>query len=96
MGGIYHALIHGGLTFFVTVWYVSPALALWGAFMDAFVHYHLDFVKASISKDPEISEVTEDKLVIKSQLYFDLLGFDQFCHHVTYFLLALAMAGAFK
>jgi len=75
-GGILHAALHGIGTWCCFVWY-APMAALYLSFLDAVIHYHIDWAKmnlnASMGWKPDNSEY-----------FWWLLGADQFLHALTY------------
>jgi len=84
-GGIAHAKLHGLLTFFV-LWPLGvPAIfAIMLSALDAFIHYHVDYVKSNWMKKHNPSP--------NSQPYWAAHGIDQFLHFMTYILLIVLLS----
>jgi hypothetical protein len=73
-GGMTHALLHGLLTFFVLIGFARPEDAVTLAFIDAFVHYHIDWAKTNLSQS----------LTINDHQFWIWFGLDQTLHYLTY------------
>lgn len=73
-GGITHALLHGALTFFVLIGFVSPQDAVTLALLDSAVHYHVDWAKTNLSRG----------LTIEDHRFWVWFGLDQALHYLTY------------
>jgi hypothetical protein len=74
-GGCHHALMHAAGTFIVLcIGIYSIAWAVVFAFVDGFVHYHIDWVKTNVSQGlkPDQNE------------FWFWLGLDQTLHYLTY------------
>jgi hypothetical protein len=83
LGGILHAFLQGLGTFLalsaVLGWkgtlMVEAFLML--AFLDGFVHYHVDWAKMNLNTYWKLGPTT-------SEQFWWLLGFDQYLHYLTY------------
>jgi len=73
-GGAHHALLHGILTFFVVIGFVSAEDAATLALIDAVVHYHIDWAKTNLSRG----------LSIQDHRFWIWFGLDQTLHYLTY------------
>lgn len=74
-GGRHHALVHTAGTFLVlAVGIPSIEWAVIFAFVDGFVHYHIDWVKTNVARglSPDQNE------------YWFWFGLDQTLHYLTY------------
>lgn len=78
-GGILHAGLHGIGTY-VCFALLFPAHAILLAYLDAVVHYHIDWAKMSINKKYGLGPNTHAS-------YWVLLGLDQYLHALTYIAL---------
>lgn len=82
-GGIAHAAIHGIGTFLVVLTFLSGTLPIHvliflGVF-DAFLHYHIDWLKMSLNRRLALS--------YNNRLYWVFLGADQLLHWLGYILI---------
>jgi hypothetical protein len=75
-GGILHAGLHGIGTYVCLFWY-APVAAVYLAFADMFIHYHIDWAKMNINSKMGWGPNTHDE-------FWWLLGLDQFLHYLTY------------
>jgi hypothetical protein len=74
-GGRHHALIHTAGTFLVlAVTIFSIEVAVFLAFLDGLVHYHIDWAKTNLSR----------KYTPADQEFWLWLGADQGLHYLTY------------
>ena len=74
-GGLHHACWHGILTAFILYPIIGNVMVvLQIGFIDALIHYHIDWAKTNISKQytPENKE------------FWFWLGVDQMLHYLTY------------
>jgi hypothetical protein len=78
-GGLSHAETHGVLTWVVLAPFIGWILALGLAFLDTFMHYHIDYVKSNYS----IRNPTSPS----EQKYWIVHGIDQLLHILTYVLI---------
>lgn len=76
-GGLSHSGLHGLGTFFVMVFFVGPQLAVNLAFLDGFIHYHIDWAKVNINNKFHLKPSNSEK-------FWWLLGLDQYLHSLTY------------
>ena len=76
-GGRHHALVHTAGTFLVLVWMGYVDLAVYLAFLDGVIHYHIDWAKMNATQN----------LTPKDPAFWSWLGFDQALHQLTYLLL---------
>ena len=87
-GGIEHAGIHAVFTFFIFAFF---GYDLWSVLLatvlDGVIHYHVDWYKMKIDKEKQLSILTENGRLIKSEWYYRWLGNDQYAHAVTYLIL---------
>jgi hypothetical protein len=79
-GGLLHASIHALGTVLVFAFFAPLAVALKLAAIDAFIHYHIDWLKNRCNKRCNYNATSGDGFWI-------LLGLDQFAHQLTYVLL---------
>lgn len=75
MGGIHHSAFHGLFTLFILMFF-APQYAIWLAFVDFVVHYHVDWAKMNINR---IKGYTP-----KDDGFWLWLGIDQLAHSLTY------------
>ena len=84
-GGILHASLHG-LTTMLCFWWYAPMACIYLGFIDAFIHYHIDWAKMNINARMGWGPNTHEQ-------FWWLLGLDQFLHAITYIgLIALVTA----
>ena len=88
-GGILHAVNHGVATTAI-IWYVAgPVMGICYGWVDAFVHYHIDWTKMNLCR---IYNLKPDN----SEKFWWLLGLDQFLHSLTYLVIVWSLFnGAF-
>ena len=79
-GGLLHAAIHALGTLLVFAFFAPLMAALTLALLDAFIHYHIDWLKNRCNKQCKFTASSGDGFWI-------LLGLDQFAHQLTYVLL---------
>lgn len=76
-GGVAHAKFHGALTWLVlTIFSIGWPLAFALGVADAFIHYHVDYIKSNFWKSK--------KLTAMDQQYWIAHGVDQLAHLLTY------------
>lgn len=78
-GGRHHALVHTAGTFLVLS-FIMPGsidLAVYLAFMDGIIHYHIDWAKMNLSRGSTPVDPA----------FWTWLGFDQALHYLTYILI---------
>ena len=75
-GGILHSGLHGIGTYLCLFWY-APIAAVYLAFADMFIHYHIDWAKMSLNAKMGWGPNTHEE-------FWWLLGLDQFLHYLTY------------
>ena len=75
-GGILHAFLHG-LGTFLCFLVTGTTSALFYGFLDALVHYHIDFAKMNLNKKLGWTPTTHEQ-------FWWLLGLDQYLHALTY------------
>ena len=73
-GGLVHAWVHGILTFFVIIGFVTPEDAVTLALIDSAVHYHIDWAKTNLSQG----------LTTANRAFWIWFGLDQALHYLTY------------
>jgi hypothetical protein len=78
-GGLLHASLHG-LTTMLCFWWYAPLACIWLGFIDALLHYHIDWAKTNINQKMGWGANTHEE-------FWYLLGLDQFLHGLTYVLL---------
>ena len=76
-GGILHAGLHAAGTLLCVAFFISPAEALLLAWVDALVHYHVDWAKMNINARMGWAPNTHEQ-------FWWLLGVDQYLHALTY------------
>ena len=86
--GITHSLIHGLLTFTVSVLFFGVSLSFILAIIDFVVHYAIDFGKVQLDKKLECSKFENGNTVVTDTKYYYLFVGDQCLHFLTYILLA--------
>ena len=74
-GGILHAGLHGLGTYLCFMAFTP--LALWIAFVDALIHYHVDWAKMNLNSRLGWGPNTHEQ-------FWWLLGLDQYLHYITY------------
>lgn len=74
-GGLHHAYVHGMMTAFLLLPFISGVLVvLQYAFVDALIHYHVDWAKMNICRN----------MTPKDKPFWFWLGVDQMLHYLTY------------
>lgn len=86
--GILHSLIHAVLTIFVLWSFTNPELVLIYAFLDGLTHYAIDFFKMNINYMYNLKP--------DNQLFWALVGLDQFMHYLTYFVITVMVVSGFN
>lgn len=85
-GGLLHAAIHAFGTWLVLWIAMLLGMKVDGAWfviipwLDAGIHYHIDWAKMNLGAKMGWGPLT-------SEWFWTLLGFDQYLHYLTYFLL---------
>lgn len=74
-GGILHAGLHGIGTYLCL--FAFTPVAVWMAFVDAVVHYHIDWSKMNLNSRLGWGPNTHEE-------FWWLLGLDQYLHYITY------------
>lgn len=82
MGGIAHAAVHGFFTLVILTVF-APSVAVYYAFLDFVVHYHIDWAKMKIVQ--KYSYTPADKQ------FWKWVGVDQMLHYLTYIFIASAV-----
>lgn len=75
-GGLLHAGLHGIGTFLCFYWF-APEAAFYLAWIDAALHYHIDWAKMNLNKKLGWGPTTHEE-------FWWSLGLDQFLHALTY------------
>jgi hypothetical protein len=75
-GGLLHAGLHGVGTYLCFVAF-APVAALYLAWVDALIHYHIDWVKMNLNAKMGWGPNTHEQ-------FWWLLGMDQYLHALTY------------
>ncbi len=75
-GGLLHAALHGIATMLCFWWY-APLSCVFLGFIDAFIHYHVDWAKMNINAKMGWKPDNSEK-------FWWFLGLDQFLHALTY------------
>jgi len=75
-GGLLHAALHGIGTWLCFYWY-APYATLYLAWIDAVIHYHVDWAKMNLNARLGYGPTTHEQ-------FWWLLGLDQFLHALTY------------
>lgn len=78
-GGLLHASLHG-LATMLCFWWYAPLACVWLGFIDAVIHYHVDWAKMNLNAKKGWGPLTHEQ-------FWWLLGVDQFLHAMTYILL---------
>lgn len=78
-GGLLHSGLHGIGTWICFVSF-APGAALYLAWIDALLHYHIDWAKMNLNSKLGWGPTTHEQ-------FWWLLGLDQFLHAVTYIIL---------
>ena len=78
-GGLLHASLHG-LGTMLCVWFFAPLASVFLGWIDALVHYHIDWAKMNLNKRLGWGPTTHEQ-------FWWLLGLDQYLHAITYILL---------
>ena len=75
-GGRHHALVHTAGTFLTLAFVMSDSveLAVYLAFLDGFIHYHIDWAKQQLNRG----------LTVQDRMFWFYLGLDQGLHYLTY------------
>lgn len=78
-GGRHHALVHTAGTFLTLAWVMPESIdmAVYLAFLDGVIHYHIDWAKMNLSRG----------LTPADSAFWHWLGFDQALHQLTYLIL---------
>ena len=79
-GGLLHAGLHAVGTWLALGWY-APEAALWLAWVDGIIHYHIDWAKMNLNSKLGWGPTTDEQ-------FWWLLGFDQYLHALTYIWIA--------
>jgi hypothetical protein len=79
-GGILHASLHGLGTIAALWMFTNLQMVLLLGFMDAIIHYHIDWAKMKMNKVFGWGATTHEQ-------FWWLLGLDQYLHAMTYILL---------
>jgi hypothetical protein len=82
-GGLLHAGLHGVGTYLCFVAF-APFAALYLAWVDALVHYHIDWAKMNLNARMGWAPNTHEQ-------FWWLLGLDQYLHAITYIGLVAAV-----
>jgi len=73
--GMTHSIKHGvGTLFCLSILY--PEFSILFGFLDGFIHYHIDFAKQNLTAKLGLSP--------KDKMFWNLIGFDQLLHSITY------------
>jgi hypothetical protein len=75
-GGILHSGLQGLGTYLCFVWF-APLSAVYLAFVDFVLHYHIDWAKMKLNKKLGYGPTTHEQ-------FWWLLGLDQYLHALTY------------
>jgi hypothetical protein len=77
MGGVLHAFLHFVPTFAIFWYFFDVESAFVAAWLDAIIHYHIDWAKVNITKKMGWGPTTHEE-------FWWLVGLDQFLHALTY------------
>lgn len=83
-GGLLHSGLHGIATILIFLFFTTAPLAIFLGFLDAIIHYHIDYAKMNLNR---IKEWKCDK----NPEFWTLLGLDQYLHALTYLGLVCIM-----
>ena len=75
-GGLLHAALHGNATM-ACFWWYAPLSCVFLGFIDAIIHYHVDWAKMNLNSKMGWGPNTHEQ-------FWWLLGLDQFLHAMTY------------
>ncbi len=78
-GGLVHAGHHIVGTFLVLIFFCDWFTTLYLAFLDGYIHYHIDYAKNNIKRIFKLNNT--------HTLYWGLHGLDQYLHILTYILI---------
>lgn len=79
-GGLHHAFIHGMFTAFVLLPIIPQTIVILQlAFVDAFLHYHIDWAKMRIGAKYQYTPA--------DKAFWFWIGLDQLLHYLTYILI---------
>lgn len=78
LGGFEHAGLHGALTYVILMHFLNIQACAILAVFDAFVHYHVDWIKVRVSV----------KLTSADKMFWFWFGLDQLLHTFTYLTIA--------
>lgn len=74
LDGIFHSLLHGILTFWITYVFTGNSwVSLGVGLVDFSMHYHIDWIKMNFGNRD-----------ITNRLFWNHLGLDQLAHQLTY------------
>ena len=76
-GGLVHASLHSLGTFAILLFFTTGTMAVILAFVDGFIHYHVDYAKMNINKKMGWGPTTHAE-------FWTLVGLDQLLHAFTY------------
>ncbi len=79
-GGLLHALLHALGTLAILIFFYPPILACVCALLDGLIHYHIDWLKARVTRKFKLKDRGAT-----TQKFWALYGLDQFLHQMTYF-----------
>lgn len=79
VGGIVHAAVHGFFTLAILIVF-APWAAVYWAFVDFVLHYHIDWAKMKVGE--KYGYTPADKQ------FWVWIGVDQMLHYLTYILIA--------
>ena len=87
MGGIVHSGIHAITTYFIlTFWLAEPLGAMILAGFEFVIHYATDWAKMNINRSKGWTATTHNE-------FWQLTGFDQLVHQLTYVAILAAVYG---
>lgn len=82
LGGLQHAGLHGALTYVILMHFLGIQACVMLAVADAFVHYHIDWIKVRVSV----------RLTTADNAYWIWFGLDQLLHALTYLMIGFTVS----
>ena len=83
-GGLLHAGVHALSTLLIIVWWIGLEDALFLSICEFVIHYAMDFTKMNLNRDMGWACNTHDQ-------FWQLTGFDQLVHQITYIAIAASV-----
>lgn len=80
LGGIVHSGLHAKTTFLILIFFTDIKLAMMLSIAEFFLHYSIDWAKMNINRIKGWTATTHTE-------FWQLTGFDQLLHQLTYLLI---------